>query len=56
MSTLIGADLLNLPQVLRGGLLAAGPRTRLAIAASARNADRSAGETTDAQYWWRWGL
>ena len=27
MGTLIGADLLNLPQVLRGGLLAAGPRS-----------------------------
>lgn len=26
MGTLIGADVLNLPQVLRGGLLAAGPR------------------------------
>ena len=26
LGTLIGADLLNLPQVLRGGLLAAGPR------------------------------
>lgn len=26
VGTLIGADLLNLPQVLRGGLLAAGPR------------------------------
>jgi uncharacterized membrane protein len=43
LGTLIGADLLNLPQVLRGGLLAAGPRYMWPFLPPRTDPDKQAG-------------